>query len=224
MLAKQNQSTLLLNHRTQWRTSIFSRNTIPADGGAGVKAFSVPASKASSVTWSRIAFYFKVARIPFLIIAIYGLGYRKGVTDTVRNPLKLQQGTFETLLLEMGVDSQEDVEIVSERGVSGFSTLQWFIGRSQVEAEDPRALKVANVGREIINTSRRYVRKHLEAAISEAKKQYEGEIIKEDVLARKLGEDPSVEFYIHALERLEGAQLEGIENWQYVLVSSPVVR
>lgn len=202
---------------------MFSRKTIPPGGGAGVKAFSVPAEKTSSLTWSRIAFYFKLVRIPFLIGAIYGLGYRKGVTETVRNPLKLQQGTFDALLLEMGVDSEEDVEIVSERGVSGFSTLQWFVGRSTVEAEDPRAYKVAAIGREIINTSRRYVRKNLEEAIAKAKKQYEGEAMHENVLAKKLYEDPAVEFYINALELLEGHQLEGIENWQYVLVSSPIV-
>jgi hypothetical protein len=202
---------------------MFTRKTIPPGGGTGVKAFSVPAEKTSSFTWSRIAFYFKLIRFPFLIGAIYGLGYRKGVTETVRNPLKLQQGTFDTLLLEMGVDSEEDVEIVSERGVSGFSTLQWFVGRSSVEAEDPRAYKVAAVGREIINMSRRYVRKNLEEAIAKAKEQYEGKAMNETALAKKLYEDPAVEFYINALELLEGHQLEGIENWQYVLVSSPIV-
>jgi Peptidase family M48 len=123
----------------------------------------------------------------------------------------------------MGVeDLEEDVEIVSERGVSGFSTLQWIIGRAKVEAEDPRTLKVANIGREVINSARRYVRKNLDDAVEKAKERLDGEYTKDEVLARKLLEDPSVAFWAESLERLEGAQLEGIENWQYVLVKSPI--
>jgi hypothetical protein len=73
----------------QCRTSIFSRGKVIGD--QGLRASSASVGRTSSVTWSRIAFYVKVVRIPFLIIAIYGLGYRQGITDTVRNPLKLQQ-------------------------------------------------------------------------------------------------------------------------------------
>jgi hypothetical protein len=73
----------------QCRTSIFSRGKIIGD--QGLQASSVPVGRTSSVTWSRIAFYVKVVRIPFLIVAIYGLGYKQGITDTFRNPLKLQQ-------------------------------------------------------------------------------------------------------------------------------------
>jgi hypothetical protein len=75
--------------QTPIRTSIFSRGKVIGD--QGLQASSVSVGRTSSVTWSRIAFYVKVVRIPFLIVAIYGLGYRQGITDTVRNPLKLQQ-------------------------------------------------------------------------------------------------------------------------------------
>ena len=172
----------------------------------------------------KVAFYVKLVRVPFLIVAIYGLGYRQGITDTVRNPLKLQQGTFESLLKEMGVeDVEEDVEVVSERGVSGFSTLEWIIGRSKAKAEDPRTLKVANIGREVINSSIRYVRQNLEEAVESAKERIDEEVRKDEVkLAKKLLEDSKVAFWAESLERLEGAQLEGIENWQYVLVKSPI--
>ncbi|KAG7371069.1 peptidase M48 Ste24p family protein [Nitzschia inconspicua] len=207
--------------QTQLRTSIFSRGKIVGD--QGLKASSVSVGRSSSVTWSRIAFFVKVVRIPFLVVAIYGLGYRQGITDTVRNPLKLQQGTFEALLHEMGVeDFEEDVEIMSERGVSGFSTLQWIIGRAKVEAEDPRTLKVANIGREVIDSARRYVRKNLDEAIEKGKERLDGEYQKDEALARKLLEDPKVAFWAESLERLEGAKLEGIDNWQYVLVKSPI--
>jgi hypothetical protein len=80
----------------QCRTSIFSRGKVV--GGQGLQASSVSVGRTSSVTWSRIAFYVKVIRIPFLIVAIYGLGYRQGITDTVRNPLKLQQVSLVTMM------------------------------------------------------------------------------------------------------------------------------
>lgn len=209
------QRSYMPRQTLQFRTSIFSRRTGTASGTEGAKARSVPLQKASTLTWTRAAYYFKVARLPFLIVAIYGLGYRQGVTDTVRNPMKLQQGTFETLLMEMGVHSGDDVEIVSEKGVVGFSTLEWFLGsKKRLHAEDPRALKVANVGREIIQAARKHVRAKLEEVVDKAKEPYNGKYLKDDVLARKLNEDPQVEFWVHALERIEGASFEGTENWQ----------
>jgi hypothetical protein len=201
----------------QLRTSIFSRRAVTDSGGEGLKAKSVPVERASTSTWKRTAYYFKVARLPFLIVAIYGLGYRQGVTDTVRNPLKLQQGTFETLLMEMDVHSDDDVEVISERGRSGGSTLEWFLGSSKARfhhSDNPRAVRVAKVGREIIQSARRYVRSKLDEAVEKAKESYKGVYLKDHVLARKLNEDPQVEFWVHALERIEGASFEGVENWQ----------
>ena len=124
----------------------------------------------------------------------------------------------------MGVeDVEEDVEIVSERGVSGFSTLEWIIGRSKAKAEDKRTLKVANIGREVIASSCKYVRQNLEEAVESAKQRVEEDVKKDEAkLAKKLLEDSKVAFWAESLERLEGAQLEGIENWQYVLVKSPI--
>ena len=76
-------------HNTQFRSSIFSRTKITGD--QGLRALSVPTQSTASSTFRKVAFYVKLARVPFLIVAIYGLGYRQGITDTVRNPLKLQQ-------------------------------------------------------------------------------------------------------------------------------------
>ncbi|VEU38723.1 unnamed protein product [Pseudo-nitzschia multistriata] len=46
--------------------------------------------------------------------------------------------------------------------------------------------------------------------------------IKERMLERLLNEDPEVKKWITALEHIEGASLQGIENWSYVLISSPI--
>lgn len=63
-------------------------------GDQGLRAISVPTQSQASSTFRKVAFYVKLVRVPFLIVAIYGLGYRQGITDTVRNPLKLQQVSF----------------------------------------------------------------------------------------------------------------------------------
>lgn len=81
----------------QLRTSIFSRGKVVGD--RGLQASSVAVGRSSSTTFSKIAFYVKVVRIPFLIVAIYGLGYRQGITDTVRNPLKLQQVSYSMIII-----------------------------------------------------------------------------------------------------------------------------
>jgi Zn-dependent protease with chaperone function len=204
---------------------MYSRRSITAEGAQNVTAKTKPIEKTSTWTWSRIAFYVKAVRVPFLVVAIYGLGYRQGIADTVRNPLKLQQGTFETLLLEMGVSEEDDVEIVSERRIRGFSTLEWFMGQThtaRTKPQDPRTEKIATIGSEIIQVARRYVRQQLGDAVEKAKEKYKGSFIKDEVLARKLNAEPTVEFWVQALERIEGASLEGIDNWQYVLVDTPV--
>jgi hypothetical protein len=79
-------------HHTPFRASIFSRNKVTGD--QGLRALSVPTQSQASSTFRKIAFYVKLVRVPFLVVAIYGLGYRQGITDTVRNPLKLQQVSF----------------------------------------------------------------------------------------------------------------------------------
>jgi hypothetical protein len=140
--------------------------------------------------------------------------YNKFLTNLLLHNIQNRQGTLETLLQEMGVeDIDEDVEIISERRVTGFSTLEWIIGRAKVEAEDPRTLKIANIGREVINSARRYIRKNLDDAVEKAKENIDGlESMRDDKLARKLLENGDVALWAASLERLEGAQLEVSEK------------
>jgi len=148
------------------------------------------------------------------------------VSDAVRNPLKLQQGYFETILLQFAVESEDEVEIVTERGVrSRFDTPIGSLGRGKSNTKDPRADKIAIVGREILKSAQIYVRENFEEAIEKAKHEIiKDEIyIKEQQLAKRLNEDSKVQFWVAALEHIEGHSLEGIENWSYVLISSPIV-
>jgi len=137
----------------------------------------------------------------------------------IRNPLKIQQGTFEALLHEFNVESDDEVEIVTERGVrSRFDT-----PLHGSKTKDPRAERIKNVGREILKSTQKYVRKNLEEAIERAKERItKNEYVKDKVLANKLSEDSEVALWVAALEHVEGFSLEGIESWSFVLISSPI--
>jgi hypothetical protein len=140
--------------------------------------------------------------------------------------MKLQQGSFEAMLKEFSVESIDEVEIVTERGVrSRFDSPLGSLGRGKVKTKDPRSEKIAIVGREILKSAQKYVRKNFEEAVEKAKdKIMKDEIyIKDQQLAKLLNEDSEVQFWVAALEHVEGASLEGIQNWSYVLISSPIV-
>ena len=139
----------------------------------------------------------------------------------------MQQGAFETLLSKYAVQSEDEVEIITERGVrSRFDTPIGSLTRGKIATKDPRAEKIARVGREILKSSQTYVRENLEEAVKNAKNEMmknDTINIKERKLAKLLNEDPNVKFWVNALEHIEGASLDGIENWSYVLISSPIV-
>ncbi len=148
------------------------------------------------------------------------------VADAIRNPLKLQQASFESMLKEFAVESTDEVEIISERGVrSRFDTPLGSLGRGKIETNDPRSERIAIVGREILKSARKYVRKSFEEAVEKAREKImeEDRYIKERDLAKRLNDDPEIEFWVAALEHVEGASLDGIKNWSYVLISSPIV-
>ena len=130
------------------------------------------------------------------------------------------------MLKEFAVDSTDEVEIVTERGVrSRFDTPLGSLGRGKVGTNDPRSEKIAVVGREILKSAQNYVRANFEEAVKKAQEKIMDEniYIKEQELAKRLNDDPEVEFWVAALEHVEGASLEGIKDWSYVLISSPIV-
>ncbi len=130
------------------------------------------------------------------------------------------------MLREFSVDSTDEVEIVTERGVrSRFDTPLGSLGRGKVKTIDPRSEKIAMVGRQILKSAQTYVRKNFEEAVEKAKEHNltDDDHLSERELARRLNDDPDVEYWINALEHVEGASLDGIQNWSYVLISSPIV-
>jgi len=127
--------------------------------------------------------------------------------------------------MEFSVESKDDVEIVTERGVrSRFDTPLGSLARENVKASDPRSDKIALVGREIMKSAQVYVREKFETAVEQAKDRItkDGEFMKEQQLTKLLNEDSEVQFWIAALEHVEGTYLQGSQNWSYVLIPSPV--
>jgi hypothetical protein len=148
------------------------------------------------------------------------------VADAIRNPLKLQQGAFDAMLKEFSVESSDDVEIVTERGVrSRFDTPLGSLGSGKVKTKDPRSEKIAMVGREILKSAQSYVRGNFEEAVEKAREKITMDEMdtEERQLAKLLNEDSEVQYWVAALEHVEGVSLDGIQNWSYVLISSPIV-
>ena len=140
--------------------------------------------------------------------------------------MKLQQGSFEAMLGEFSVESSDDIEIVTERGVrSRFDSPLGSLGRGNVKVINPRSEKIALVGREIVKSAQMYVRINFEEAVQKARDRIINDKthIEEQELAKSLNEDPEVQFWVAALEHVEGASLQGIRNWSYVLIPSPIV-
>ena len=138
----------------------------------------------------------------------------------------MQQGKFEALLDEFAVESEDEVTIITERGVlSRLDTPLSSLKSGKGNTKHPRAEKIASVGKEILVSAKAYVRAKFAEAVAKAKDEImkDDVYIKERMLERLLNEDPEVKKWITALEHIEGASLQGIENWSYVLISSPIV-
>ena len=241
------KSQKVLNHSfgssSQWNLTFPRRSQqgsvrrfasrIVEKAGEGLKAKSVSTKSPSADRWRRIALYVKISRVPILIVAVYSLGYQQGAVDSVRNPLKIQQGTFESICQEYGVTSAEDVELISERGMSTSRLRRmkifWKERRAAEEADlSVQGRMVMDVAREIIRAAKKYVREELQKATEAAKERlrkenptlFEPENEQELYLA--LQEDGDVEDWLNARERIEGSTIDGILNWQYVLINTPV--
>ena len=154
--------------------------------------------------------------------------------DTVRHPLRLQQGIFETICIEMGVTSGDGVDIISERRPpSRARRFGWFApssnSKSYLEDEqnvnhDVRTQRVAIIGREIIRAARALVKEELYKAAVKAKEEIvalKPDITQQELTAR-INEDEEVEKWVAAQQRIEGETMDGIQNWQYILVDTKI--
>ena len=203
--------------------SIFtSRRAIEKGSGESI----VSSLKPSSNRWNQFAFLVKATRVPVLVTAIYTLGYQNGVVETVRNPLKIQEGTFEEICSSLGVTDGSKISIVSEKVKSmSLKRIGWMRGYEEAE-KNKHAEKVASIGKQIIQSARTYVRHELAEASRNARMELkldeEGNGLSKVEIIRMLNENKAVREWTHALERIEGFTVDGVENWQYIVIDTPV--
>ena len=201
--------------------SIFTaRRAIEKGSGESV----VSSAKPSSNRWNQFAFLVKATRVPVLVTAIYTLGYQNGVVETVRNPLRIQQGTFEEICSSFGVTDGSKISIVSEKTKSmSLKRIGWMRGYEESE-KNKHAEKVASIGKQIIQAARTFVRHELAEATRKARAELEldEERLSKAEMIRMLNENKAVGEWTHALERIEGFAVDGIDNWQYVVIDTPV--
>jgi hypothetical protein len=212
-------------HQTTVRFVFYARRLVPTKGGEGITAKTIPSEKTSSTRWKQIARYVKIVRIPFLIGAVYSLGYQQGIVDTIRNPLKIQQGMFENICLQMGVSSGEDIDILSERGPAPRLTRKGLFTNQIYEEENKHrhhTKEVSRIGRVIIRAGQRHVKEELQKAVATAKEKLTDKGLSEIEFNKALNEDEQVVFWVAALQRMEGESFDGIHNWQYVVMGTAV--
>lgn len=207
--------------------SIFTkRRLLQKDAAEGITVRTVSSSKPSSNRWRQIAFVVKATRVPLLVTAIYTLGYQNGVVESVRNPLKIQQGTFEEICSSFGVTDGSKVSILSEKSKTmSLKRIGWMRDYEEME-KSKHVEKVSQIGKQIIQVARKYVRQKLAEATRKARAELkideaDKELSKADII-RMLNENDEVEEWSQALERIEGFAVDGIENWQYIVIDTPI--
>ena len=204
-------------------------------GGAGIKAQTVGIQKETTSRVNQLARIFKYSRIPFLIVAIYGLGYQQGVIDTVRNPKKLQESLFESICWEIGIQDKEEIDIISERMPYNVAPRPRGLLRSDYGAapdpngstgHDKRTMLVAGVGRDIIRAARKFIRSKLDESKANAReevlKQHFTKKLDPQDLQKMILEDQTVRMWEEAAMRIEGEGADGIKNWEFVLLATPI--
>lgn len=73
--------------------------------------------------------------------------------------------------------------------------------------------------------ARKHIREELNKAIEEIRVKLEKEAIAgRQEIEKLIAEDEKVKFWIMAWENIEGYTDDGIQNWQYVLIQSEIVR
>mmetsp|Transcript_40552 Transcript_40552/g.97895 ORF Transcript_40552/g.97895 Transcript_40552/m.97895 type:complete len:286 (-) Transcript_40552:1921-2778(-) len=207
--------------------NFFNRDMAKTGDPARHAATTTGVKSQSAQRWARFAWWFRASRIPILIGSIYSLGYQQGVLDSVRNPNKIQQSSFEACCTDMGITSGDDIDIIWERRPpSNLRNIGWFRSLMEDEEEtgpeikDPRANRVASVGRDIVRSARQYIREKLDFAMKKKQEELillakkENREISKAEAYKAISEDEEVQKWTESFERIEGYTHDGIKNWQ----------
>jgi Zn-dependent protease with chaperone function len=140
---------------------------------------------------------------------VYSLGYQQGIIDCVKTPVALQSEILYSILLSMGLTRIDEttVEVIQETMLK------------------PRALmmgkrgQIAHVGHRIVCAAREMVREELDAALIASASDMPQDATPEQIQLRAQ-QDPTVQFWTSARERLVGEEISN-QPWQYIVIDSP---
>eukprot|EP00956_Cyclotella_meneghiniana_P021615 scaffold39524_cov62-Cyclotella_meneghiniana.AAC.4 len=161
---------------------------------------------------ARLAYY---ARIPFLVLSVYSIGYQQGIMDYSRDPKKMQYNLLDTILAGVGCINREGVLVANEGEWRALlsSDRHRLHGDDSDEANHARAVMIRNVsmvGERIVKVARSYVKQKLEEAVRESSSKLPPDI-DEAHLYEALEYDEEVERWTRALRHMEAP-------WKYVLI------
>lgn len=131
--------------------------------------------------------------------------------------------------MDMGIRSGDEIDIIWERcPPQNLRHVGWFRSLLYDKAEapeinkvkDPRANRVASVGRDIVRSARQYIREKLDLAMKRKEEELmlqarqENRQISQAEAYRAILEDEEVQQWTESYERIEGYTHDGIKNWQ----------
>lgn len=133
----------------------------------------------------------------------------------------------------MGITSGDQIDIIWERKPpSNLSRIGWYRGLTKddqgPDIKDPRVNRVACVGRDIVRSARKYIREKLDVALKNKEEemvqlaQAENREISKQEAYKAIIEDPEVQKWTESFERIEGYTHDGIKNWQFILLHTPI--
>ena len=142
-------------------------------------------------------------RIPFLAVAVYGLGYQKGIIDYAQNPIEKDKELLSGMFQNMGT-----VDIVHPKNFSN---------------EYNR--RVQRVGRRIIGVAQKYVKEELKSAQSRVLSSLSNSEVKDidaDKLSKLYQRNDEVLFWSEANQRLMKKSNGEDGEWKILLLECPV--
>lgn len=128
--------------------------------------------------------------------------------------------------MDMGITSGDQIDIIWERRPpSNLAHVGWFRSLTEEQddgpkVKDPRANRVASVGRDIVRSARQHIREKLNFAMKKKEEELilqarkENRKISKAEALKALLEDEDVQKWTESHERIEGYTEDGIKNWQ----------
>lgn len=171
------------------------------------------AAKTQRLKWrvlARLAYY---ARIPFLVLSVYGIGYQQGIMDYSRDPTRMEIKLLDTILAGVGCISIED-----RNGVLVASEGEWrnllerfrsthSNGDGYDDDEYTRVVMLRNVavvGERIVKVARAHVKQKLTEAVQEATARLPPEVLENEArLYNALEADEEVDGWTKAMRHME---------------------